>query len=369
MKKVILCLLLMVFVLMGCQRECDHTYTMEITQAESCTQTGIALYTCSGCGDSYTKTIPATEHVFGDDEVDKAATCTEEGLMKAVCTICGFTRETQIEKTPHTFGEAVVTKEPNCTEEGETTATCVVCGVSQVQEVLPTNGQHIFTHTVVKEANCIDHGKGVNTCTLCQYSEECEYELKDHTYVSKITKKATCTEKGSKTITCSICSKTKTEKIAALGHDYTTISEENRPSTYASKCVRQCKTCGIEKTLYRVGNNEIDLNEVQNELEEYAQDYGFKTTDSFEDLPYYQQVEHIGMEVWRVAGSGGLDDLIQQAKYRIDYQYSLKKNATSGLGQFLMHLSISYGESGAMGGGSFSFRLTVTDYTPESETP
>ena len=360
MKKVIFCLLLIVFVLAGCQQECNHTYVMEVTQTADCTQTGTELYTCNLCGDSYTKTIQVTEHIFGADELEKAATCAEEGVLKAACTICGVTRQTQIEKTPHTFGEATVTKEPNCAEEGEKTAICVVCGISEVQEKIATNGQHSFTNTVVREATCIDHGKGINTCSLCQYSEECEYELKDHSYISEVTVKATCTDKGTKTSTCSVCSKTKTEKIAALGHNYVTISEEKRNEMFASKCVRQCKTCGIEKTFHRVGKREYDLNEIQQELETYAQNYGYKTTDSFDNLPYYQQVEHIGMPVWQVNSMGGLDHMITQAKNRIDYRYSLGKNNTSGLGKSLMHISFSYGESGSIGGGSFSFYLTVT---------
>lgn len=40
-----------------------HSYTSSVTVQPTCSSTGVMTYTCSGCGDSYTETIPTTGHV------------------------------------------------------------------------------------------------------------------------------------------------------------------------------------------------------------------------------------------------------------------------------------------------------------------
>ena len=60
-------------------KPCSHTYESTVTQAPTCTATGVNTFTCSGCGDSYTEQIPMADHDY------TAATCTEG----SVCTQCG----------------------------------------------------------------------------------------------------------------------------------------------------------------------------------------------------------------------------------------------------------------------------------------
>lgn len=52
---------------------CTHDYVYSVTTPASCTEEGLATYTCRLCGDSYTEVIPKTEHNFVD----------------GVCTVCG----------------------------------------------------------------------------------------------------------------------------------------------------------------------------------------------------------------------------------------------------------------------------------------
>lgn len=256
---------------------CEHSYQSAITVSATCTQEGEETFTCVHCQESYTQPIAMTEHTYEPGEIVKDPTCAEEGTQKYLCTACDAEKTEPVEKLPHTPGETSVTKEPNCTEEGEITALCTVCGGSEVVEKIPTNEVHVFENTVVREATCIDPGEGVNTCSLCQHSERCEYELKPHNYdVGEVTKKATCTKNGKKKLTCSVCTEVTEETIEAKGHnwegatctkagvcsvcgatgskashDYVVIQEYITTSLQDATCrVRECKTCGTQKTLY-----------------------------------------------------------------------------------------------------------------------
>jgi len=80
----------------------DHAYTSAVTEAPTCTATGVKTYTCSVCGDSYTESIDALGHIWN------AATCT----APKTCSVCGATEG---EALGHTYDNAC-------------DATCNVCG-------------------------------------------------------------------------------------------------------------------------------------------------------------------------------------------------------------------------------------------------
>lgn len=71
-----------------------HHYVSTVTTAPTCTKTGVVTYTCSECGDSYTRLIPALGHNWGAWVTIKEPT-TENGLKKRVCSLCGAV-ETEI---------------------------------------------------------------------------------------------------------------------------------------------------------------------------------------------------------------------------------------------------------------------------------
>ena len=58
-----------------------HHYTEETTIPATCTESGTMTYTCAGCGDSYTETIPALGHDYVRTEQD--------GQYVYTCTRCG----------------------------------------------------------------------------------------------------------------------------------------------------------------------------------------------------------------------------------------------------------------------------------------
>ena len=57
--------------------------------------------TCSACGETETRAIPATGHSFGEWTVTTPATCTEDGAESRTCSACGETETRAIPATGH----------------------------------------------------------------------------------------------------------------------------------------------------------------------------------------------------------------------------------------------------------------------------
>ena len=75
----------------------EHTYTESITQEATCTEAGEKTFACD-CGDTYTETIDAKGHSYGEYVFDNNATYVADGTETAVC-ICGQTVTRTVEGT------------------------------------------------------------------------------------------------------------------------------------------------------------------------------------------------------------------------------------------------------------------------------
>ncbi|MBQ7597994.1 MAG: leucine-rich repeat domain-containing protein [Clostridia bacterium] len=67
-----------------------HSYTSTVTQAATCTETGVRTFTCS-CGETYTEVIPVdnSNHVNTKNVAATASTCTAKGYTAGVyCNDC-----------------------------------------------------------------------------------------------------------------------------------------------------------------------------------------------------------------------------------------------------------------------------------------
>ena len=64
-----------------------HSYTSKITKQPSCTATGVKTFTCS-CGDTYTETISALGHDYGEWKVTKPATTSATDVETRYCSRC-----------------------------------------------------------------------------------------------------------------------------------------------------------------------------------------------------------------------------------------------------------------------------------------
>ena len=80
----------------------DHTHAFgdwTVTTPATCTADGVETRSCA-CGETETRTIPATGHTFGDWTVTTPATCTADGVETRSCA-CGETEARAIPATGH----------------------------------------------------------------------------------------------------------------------------------------------------------------------------------------------------------------------------------------------------------------------------
>ena len=187
----------------------DHTcsYTATVTKAATCGEAGVRTYTCSGCGSSYTETIPATGNHTYDNDCDTA--CNVCGATRTVthrysgscdqyCDLCGAKKTGLSIGVSHAYDNAC---------DGD----CNVCGEQRDVE------GHIYDNACDKECN---------KCGTVR-------EVSDHDYVGVETEAPTCGAAGVKTYTCSACGDSYTEAIKATGNH-----------TYDNACDADCNVCG-----------------------------------------------------------------------------------------------------------------------------
>lgn len=80
-----------------------HDYACKVTKAANCIEEGENVYTCEGCGDTYTEVVAKTAHAY---VIDKAvpATCTRYGITEGKhCEVCGLVSVEQKILTPLKF--------------------------------------------------------------------------------------------------------------------------------------------------------------------------------------------------------------------------------------------------------------------------
>lgn len=378
------CVVLFVaLLLIACNKECTHQYQSQITLQATCTEEGVETFTCANCQHSYTEPIPILGHSYGPEEIERTATCAEEGIKSAHCTHCGATVNTPIEKKTHMLGTLTVSKEPNCTQEGLGYGDCIVCGAKQIAKTIPTNGVHVFVNTVIQEATCTEMGEGINTCQLCQYSEPCQYEIKDHTYSTpNVLVQVSCTKNGEVEHVCDDCGYSYKETVTAPGHNwsgatcqtagvcsscgaigskaahnYVILEDRKASGTFASYRIKKCSTCELQKSEYYTASYVYDLNAIAAELAAYARQKGF--TPAIEVFTDYDRKVAYG--VWELELPGcGPNQLLKGAKLTIDAIYSELTGNGADLGNRTMHIYVYYTQNGALGAGFFGVYLKTT---------
>lgn len=84
------------------EKDCNHSYK-KTTQQPTCTKAGKYVYTCTICGDSYSKSIPATGHSYGSWYTVKAATCTSGKVTERKCSACSGKQTSYTSALGHSY--------------------------------------------------------------------------------------------------------------------------------------------------------------------------------------------------------------------------------------------------------------------------
>ncbi len=256
---------------------------------------------CGRCHVTETVILPKLGHeMVKDVNESDAPTCTTEGTDVYVCTThtgdaaCGYTYSVTVAAKGHSYGEGVVTKSATCTENGVKTFTCTADGCeAKTTEVIPRTGHTLST--TVSEATCKAAGSVVTKCASCDYSVEKPLEQKPHTisvsyaypscssegYVKEACDKcdyekiistipalghsytgdetvingATCLEKGEKTVKCSRCDATTTVEIPATGHNYVATETVPATCTESGYILRACDNKDCEASYKELTSN------------------------------------------------------------------------------------------------------------------
>ena len=235
-----------------------ETWTEDKAPTE--TETGSEYGTCTVCGETVTRTIPALNHEHKYSEkgtVDKAATETEDGKVRYYCTSDDC--DSYIEGTSHYYRE---------NEAGE--FVCVNCGEKETPDdgngcghdwqetetgIFECSKCHSIkdTNTKVVSDNEIKEGEnnllgGVPPCEDGKHVCPASYEVLE---------KATCKTEGKKRYICDICGTKVTETTPKTDHVWdsktgkctvcdTACDHKDGDHTAFDSQTGKCKVCGYQ---------------------------------------------------------------------------------------------------------------------------
>ena len=260
-----------------------------VTTAPTETTPGVRTFTCRGCDQTRTETIPATgAHDYRFTKtVDP--TCTDGGYDLYTCSGGGATeRRNLTDAAGHKWDGGTVTTAPTETTPGVRTFTCTVCGQTRT-EAIPATGAHDYQFTKNIAPTCTDGGYDLYTCSGCGATERRNLtDAAGHKWDGgTVTTAPTETTPGVRTFTCTVCSQTRTEAIPATGASTCTggpscpsygLHDVAGPDYWAHKgidyCVRNrlmsgvgagtfspdtaCTRAQIVKILYNLSGNQTD---------------------------------------------------------------------------------------------------------------
>ena len=260
-----------------------------VTTAPTETTPGVRTFTCSGCDQTRTETIPATGAHDYQFTKTVAPTCTDGGYDLYTCSGCGATeRRNLTDAAGHKWDGGTVTTAPTETTPGVRTFTCTVCDQTRT-EAIPATGAHDYQFTKNVAPTCTDGGYDLYTCSGCGATERRNLtDAAGHKWDGgTVTTAPTETTPGVRTFTCTVCDQTRTEAIPATGASTCTggpscpsygLHDVAGPDYWAHKgidyCVRNrlmsgvgagtfspdtaCTRAQIVKILYNLSGNQTD---------------------------------------------------------------------------------------------------------------
>lgn len=281
----------------GYVRTDAHAYTYMGTVEPTCGEDGSDGYKCWECGEYMYVILPATgKHTYSGvcdadcnkcgfirDAVtahdyalteDVAATCTTNGKQVYTCQGCGDSYTNTIVSKGHKYH--IVITAPTCEQGGYTTHTCTVCGDVRVDNRTDALG-HNYQLTEEVAPTCTQDGKKVYTCANCGDSYDEKIPAAGHKAMKIEGYPATCEKDGlTAGLVCSVCDYVRTEQrvIPALGHSYDDDADTD------------CNTCGAVREVIIRGDangdgkvNNRDLGVLQKYLNELETAIDTKAAD------------------------------------------------------------------------------------------
>ena len=262
----------------GCQRTCNDCNYVQKTVHGTYTYTFInTSYHKVYCNSCKTTISTTTSHKWDDGVVTQAATCTSTGVMTYTCKDCNGTKTATISKdsSNHTgtinttyqnvdeTNHAVVktysccgastsseeahdwdvtnTTDSTCTSEGKIEYACTKnCGATKTETIAKKD--HNYTDT------CPTCGTENVICSVCDDIKVHTCTVHIHSYVGTVVTAATCTSAGTMKYTCD-CGESYTAEIAATGHSYGDWSNTVEPTCSTDGTARRdCTNCDSYET-------------------------------------------------------------------------------------------------------------------------
>lgn len=208
----------------------------------TCTQSGLALYTCSICSNTKSEEAQALGHEPVDD-LWQPPTCTESGYKDILCNRCEDVIATDVEVAPlgHISNNYTKYKEATCTEDGEMAGICSRCD-EEFDVIVPAYG-HNYEQQIIRPT-CTEKGATLMVCSRCSEVTSAVFtDATGHNYQANVTA-PTCTEKGYTTYVCANCSNTYIDDyVSPLNHDYQ-ITHKQATCTAEGYTYYKCNECG-----------------------------------------------------------------------------------------------------------------------------
>ena len=218
-----------------------------VTTAPTETTPGVRTFTCRGCDQTRTETIPATGAHDYQFTKNVAPTCTDGGYDLYTCSGCGATeRRNLTDAAGHKWDGGTVTTAPTETTPGVRTFTCRGCDQTRT-ETIPATGAHDYQFTKNVAPTCTDGGYDLYTCSGCGATERRNLtDAAGHKWDGgTVTTAPTETTPGVRTFTCRGCDQTRTETIPATGaHDYQFTKNVAPTCTDGGYDLYTCSGCG-----------------------------------------------------------------------------------------------------------------------------
>ena len=153
--------------------KCSHKYSVK-TIGSTCEEKGYTLHICSLCQNSYKDNYTGKkEHRYGSWENVRPVTCTEDGVYMRTCSGCGVTETESTAAIGHSFDIWDTIKNPTCITKGIKIKKCIRCGTQETADIEPLKHQYIEK---VIESTTTTQGYTLHTCINCGDSYKDNYK-------------------------------------------------------------------------------------------------------------------------------------------------------------------------------------------------